>query len=418
LWALLAAGFCIYLLVHGLGGRRRAIVRGAALAAIAAMLAAAPFFVLALRRPAVLWVRPSQTSIFAGDNVRRLSYYRPEWSTPRLIFEQADRSLGLFNRFGDRSGYWPTGRPVMGHALATLTLLGLGWSCLHWRDPRFVAFALWFWVGFVGVIVTIDTPNLHRMAAAVPVLALFPALVLDNLARRVEALVATHRAGARRAAQWATSGATVLVVAGLIWREGRFYFVDYAKMDSWPGARVEADAVRAQGTDTLLASVGWSSHMVISGLVRLMAPDTPLAGILSPGSDLPLAVPADRNLAFVVYANRPAYLPYLQEVYPGGALKPWHQPDGRLVVTTYRLSRQQWSAAQSALAWPPGEGTPVRVDRIGIAPAGWRHYPSAMRWTAGLRVPRYWNYGFRLGRGSTRLIVDGIPVPLSPVSTP
>ena len=410
LWAVLAASFCVYLLAHGLGRHRRDIVRGAALAALAAMLTATPFFVLGLRRPAVLWVRASETSILAGDNVRRLSYYRPEWSTARLIFEQTDRSIGLFNRFADRSGYWPTGRPIMGHALAALTLLGLGWSCLNWRDPRFVLLALWFWIGFVGVILTIDTPNLHRMAAAVPVLALFPALVLESLARRAEVLVAARRAGALRATQRATSVVVALAAAYLMWHEGRFYFGDYARMDSWPAARIEADAVRAQGTHALVTSLGRSSHMAISGLLRLMAPEASLAGILSPGSDLPLAVPAHSGLAFVIYANRPAYLAYLQEVYPGGTPRPWYQPDGRLVVTTYRLSRQQWSATQGALAWPPGEGAPVRVDSIGSAPAGLKNYPSAMRWTAGLRVPRYWNYAFRIGPGPARLTVDGIPV--------
>ena len=416
LWAVLAAAYCIYLLAHGLGGRRRAIAMGTALAALTAMLTAAPFFVLAMKRPAILWVRVTETGVFAGSNATRLSYYRPEWSTPRLILEQTDRSFALFNRSGDRGGYWPTGRPIMGLTLAALTLLGLGWSCLRWRDPRFVVLALWFWIGFVGVILTIDTPNLHRMAAAVPVLALFPALVLDNLAQRAEVFLATRWPNAR-VTGWAASGVAALVVAGLMWREGRYYFVDYAKVDSWPGARVEAEAVRALGADTLVTSLGRSSHMVISGLLRLMAPDAQLAGILSPGSDLPLAVPADRGLAFVIYANRPAYLSYLKEVYPGATAKTWYQPSGALVVTTYRLSRQRWKAAQGALAVPPGEA-PVRVDTIGDPPAGWRRYPSRMRWKAGLRVPRYWNYGFRLGPGPARLIVDGVPVLAVPAGTP
>jgi hypothetical protein len=268
-----------------------------------------------------------------------------------------------------------------------------------------VALALWFWVGFVGVIVTIDNPALLRMAAAYPVLALFPALVLDNLARRAETLMETRGDGVRRAGLWVPSVLVSLVVAWLMWREGRFYFVDYAKMDRWSATRVESEAVLSVGTDTLVTSLGRDSHRIIAGWNRLIALDTPLAGIQSPGSDLPLAVPADRNLAFLVYAERTGYLPYLQEIYPGGAIRVWYAADSRPFVTTYRLSREQWSAAQGALAWPGGR--PVRVDTIGGVPSGFGNPSGPLLWTARLRVPRYWNYSFRIGPGPARLVIDG-----------
>ena len=407
LWVLLATGFCLYLLVVGLGGLRWRILRGAALAALASIVAVAPFLVLGIKRPVVLWNRAKETSIFAGDNVSRLAYYKPGWSLSRLLFEQTDRSLAMFNRLGTHGGFWPPLRPVMGHALALLTLLGLGWCCLRWRDPRFVALALWFWVGFVGVIVTIDNPDLLRMAAAYPVLALFPALVLDNLARRGETFMETRGAGVRRAGLWVPSTLISLAVVWLMWREGRFYFVDYAKMDRWSATRVESEAVLSFGTDTLVTTLGRdSSHRIIAGWNRLMALDTPMAGIQSPGSDLPLAMPAGRNLAFLVYADRPAYLPYLREIYPGGAIRQWYAADGRPVVTTYRLSRDQWSAAQGALAWPSG-GQPIPVDTIGGVPSEFGHHSGPLLWTAALRVPRYWNYSFRIGPGPARLVIDG-----------
>src|SRR5205085_518941 len=132
------------------------------------------------------------TSIFTQNNVTRLSYYKPEWSTVQLLTEQAIRGVGALNQFGDGGGFWPNGisqaanKPVMSGLLALLTLLGLGWVCLRVQDPRYVALALWFLFGLVGMIVTVETPNYQRMDAAIPVLALFPALVLDNLVRRVE----------------------------------------------------------------------------------------------------------------------------------------------------------------------------------------------------------------------------------------
>ncbi len=417
LWAVLAAVFCAYLLVHGLGGQRRRILQGASCAALAATLIAAPYLVLSLKNPDVMWLRAKDTSIFTGDNVARLKYYRPEWSTSRLILEQTVRSVGLFNRFGDQGGVWPTGRPIMGHVLAMLTLLGLGWTCLRWRDPRFVALAVWFWVGFLGVIVTVETPNLHRMATAVPVLALFPALVLDNLARRAEAFFATRRAGASQTVRWVATGLATLTAAGLMWGEARFYFVEYAKMDGWPYRRIETDAVRVQGTDTLITSLGRSSHMVNSGWIRLMAPDAQRGGIPSPGSDLPLAVPAQENLAFLVYPRQPFYLPYLRELYPGGSTQRWTHPSEGLVLTTYRLSREQWAATQGALARAV-KGRSLRVATLGAVPTGWTNYVGPMRWTAGLRAPRYWNYSFQIGPGPARLAIDGKEVLAVPAGTP
>jgi hypothetical protein len=219
----------------------------------------------------------------------------------------------------------------------------------------------------------------------------------------------TRGASVRRAGLWVPSALVSLVVVWLMWREGRFFFVDYGKMDRWSATRVESEAVLSFGSDTLVTSLGRDSHRIIAGWNRLMALDTPLAGIQSPGSDLPLAVPADRNLAFLIYADRPAYLPYLREVYPGGAIRPWYATESRLVVTTYRLSREQWSAAQGALAWP-ASGQPMPVDTIGGIPAGLRHHSGPLRWTASLQVPRYWNYSFRIGPGPARLVIDGTAV--------
>ena len=98
-----------------------------------------------------------------------------------------------------------------------------------------------------------------------PVLALFPALVLDNLARRAEAVFLRRAAVPPKTARWIVTAAVAILAAALIWREARFYFVDYAKMDGWPSTRVETNAVRFQGTDTLVTSLGRYAHAVNSG---------------------------------------------------------------------------------------------------------------------------------------------------------
>jgi hypothetical protein len=417
LWAVLAAAYCLYLLAHGLGGRRIAILRGIALAALATLLIASPFLLNGLAHPDTITLRAQETSIFTANNPTRLSYYKPEWNTAQLLVEQTIRSVGIFNQFHDDGGFWPTDEPIMGGLLAVLTLLGLGWVCVRPRDPRFVALAIWFWVGFIGVIVTVETPNVQRMGAAVPVLALFPALVLDSLARRLELGLRRIDTSAAPLLRWAPVALAALVVAVLMWGQARSYFVDYGKADRWPQPTIQGRSVADQGADTLVVTVGRQYHMVNSGWVRLLAPNTPRGGVQAPGSTLPLAVPADHNLAFQVYPRQAEYLPFLQEIYPGGVTEPYTHPTESLVVTVYRVSQAQWAATQGALAHPQA-AAPQQVPALGVPPVGWTQYPVTMRWTAGWQVPAYWNYAIRIGPGPAKLTIDGQDVLAVPAGTP
>ncbi|HET9495311.1 MAG TPA: glycosyltransferase family 39 protein [Chloroflexia bacterium] len=424
LWAIMALAYCVYLLVHGLGGRRWAIFRGAAFAAVAAVVVMAPFLLQAVEHWEIFTLRAQETSIFTRDNPTRLNYYNPEWNVAQLLAAQTVRSVGVFNQFSDGGGFFPistgaTGGSITTGLLAVLTLLGLGWCCLRWRDPRFVLLAGWFWVGFSGVIVTVETPNVQRMAAAVPVVALFSALVLDNLARRIE-LAASRREGARFSprtasiAAWALVGVVALYMMGV---EAHRYFVVYGSAERWPHPTILGQAVNEQGTDTRVFTIGRQFHMVNSGWVRLLAPWTPRGGIQAPGNHLPLAEPADHNIAFLVFPAQEAYLPYLADLYPGGAARRYVHPTEQLMFTVYRLPREDWAALQGATAEDPS-GEQYRVAGLGVPPEGWSAYPSAMRWTAGLTVPQYWNYAVRIGPGPARLAIDGVEVLSVPEGTP
>jgi hypothetical protein len=426
LWAVVAVGFSIYLLAHGLGGRRLAILRGTALAGVAALLIAGPFLVHSLPifgPPGQLdafTIRAQETSIFNAANPTRLSYYDPSWNSVQLLAAQVNRSVGMFNQYHDDGGFWPTDRPVMWGLLTVLTLLGLGWVSTRWRDPRFVLLALWFWTGLAGVIVTVETPNVQRFAAAVPALALFPALVLDSLARRVEALFARRdTSDAQRPtpstqtlpgrAMWLTAGLLAAVVLFLAWTQYDFYFNVYGHSDRWPQPTIQGKSVNDQGTDTLVVSLGREYHQVNSGWVRLMAPFTPRGGDRNPGLDVPLSLPADKNLTFMLYPNQTYYLPYLSSLYPGGAAIPYSTTSEGLIVDMYRVPKDKWEATQGAMASVDGK-SPVRVGALGELPVGITSFPATIRWTTGLRTGRYWNYLFKAPGVPARLTIDGVPV--------
>jgi len=399
LWSIFALLFVAALLLTAPRGTRAKIFAGALLGALAAIVIGAPFLYRAYVNPDWFVVRARETSIFVKANLSRLPYVHRDWSTPRLLLAQLERSIGIFNRFPDGNFFWPTGQPILPPVLSALTVTGLFASLFRMRDPRLALVASWFWAGFVGVVVTVETPNLHRMATAVPVLAIFAALVLDEGARR---FAAPSRRREGRIAVAAVVAAAALALAA---RELFFYFGEYAKLDAWPYPRIEGGTIAREGRDAWVVSLGNQFHMVNSGWVYHLAPDSHRAGILSPGFYLPLTMPANRDLAFLFYRGQDAYRNLVETIYPGGALRRVPFPPDTWIFDVYRVPLSTWQAMQGALA-RVSSGPPVRVPSLSDPVPGAR--PGAeVRWTAAMRVPRFGNTAFRLGPGPARLTIDG-----------
>lgn len=409
LWPVLAAFFCIALFLQrrrAMGGR---LAAGTAVAAFATVLAMAPFFLDSYRR-GTFAIRARETSVFVAENRPRLAYMRKEWNLPRVLAAQIDQSFGIFGHLPDANYFWPSGRPILPGALSVLTLLGLGTAALKVRDPRMVLLTIWFGVGFVGMVVTVETPALQRMAGAVPVLALFPALVLDDLVRRISSVPLPKASAARRALTAAATAASFGAIVVLMRKEAVFYFEDYGpRAEPWSFPNGEGRTVAEQGTDSWVFTLGPHFHKISQGWVRFLAPNTPKAGLRFPGSDLPLVIPANRNLVFMVYPNQSDYLPWLQEIYPGGVLLPVKGNGENVWFTIYRIPKERWQASRGALAIY-SDGRAVRVDRLGETPRAGSGHGRPARWTAALRVGRTGNYAFRLGPGPATLEVDGVRV--------
>lgn len=399
LWSVFALLFVVSLLATAPRGARMKIFAGALLGALAALVIGAPFLYRAYVNPDWFVVRARETSIFVSSNLSRLAYVHSGWSMPRILLAQLERSIGIFNRFPDGNYFWPTGKPILPLVLSALTVTGLFASLWRVRDPRFALLTAWFWTGFVGVVITVETPNLHRMATAVPVLAIFAALVLDDGARRFAAPLK------RRGGRLAVAALVAAVVLGLAARELVFYFGEYAKLDAWPYPRIEGGAVAHEGRDAWVVSLGGQFHMVNSGWVYHLAPDSFRAGILSPGFHLPLTMPANRDLAFLFYPGQDAYRHLVEAIYPGGSLHRVPLPPDQWLFDVYRVPRAVWQDTQGALAHIPG-GPSVRVPDLADPVPGARP-DTGVRWTAAMRVPRFGNTAFRLGPGPARLTIDG-----------
>ena len=206
----------------------------------------------------------------------------------------------------------------------------------------------------------------------------------------------------------AASRVAALVAAvslALAARELVFYFGEYAKLDGWPYPRLEGGAVAHEGRDAWVVSMGHQFHMVNSGWVYHLAPNSFRAGILSPGFHLPLTMPANRDLAFLFYPGQEEYRHLVEAIYPGGSLRRVPLPPNHWIFDVYRVPRSSWQAMQGALLHVPG-GPPVRVPTLSDPAPGARP-DTGVRWTAAMRVPRWGNYAFRLGPGPARLTING-----------
>jgi hypothetical protein len=405
LWVALAGLACLHIVLRAGADRRRAALAGVSLTATAALLTLGPFLARVHAFPEQLYLRANETSVFSDDNATRLWYYNPGWNRAELLWAQVQHSLGIFANVGDGGGFWPTGKPILGTALTVLVFVGLGWFTLSWRHtPRFTL-ALWFWIGIAGMVVTVETPNLQRMATAVPVLPLLAASVIDATAVRLIRWSRVAGASVARAAPIVVGTAAVGFAAALAAQQAHFYFVTYAHMYRWPQPTMQGQAVADQGRDALVMSFGRQSMQINSGWVRMLAPHVDRGSVLSPGTLLPLPVPATRDLAFVVYPDQLAYLPFLRNVYPGGSLRRYTYVSEGTIVSVYRIPRARVAARAGSVA-TPASGSPAHVNALGAVPPGVS--PSAViRWSAELHVPAYWNYSLRLKRGPAVLRIDG-----------
>lgn len=72
------------------------------------------------------------------------------------------------------------GMPVFGPVLALLFYAGVGLAAWRWRDARYAFLLLWLATSALPSIATVDAPSSIRIVNLLPVLTLFPALVIHK----------------------------------------------------------------------------------------------------------------------------------------------------------------------------------------------------------------------------------------------
>ncbi len=125
----------------------------------------------------------SPLSLEAFQNVMR--NWNNGWSD--VLWHQTRASFLAINAVGDRYNFYETGQGLLSPTLAILTIMGMAYFLWRWRDPRYMLFNIWFWPAmFIAVAMTINAPDVLRMAGLPPAWVVFPAVLLNKLAYEAE----------------------------------------------------------------------------------------------------------------------------------------------------------------------------------------------------------------------------------------
>lgn len=443
LWAVGASLTTVVFWIHAPKADRPKLVSRTLVAAAAACIAVAPFLVHLEQHRDEATLRYDETSALLPKNQVRLSYLRPGMPTSEVLILQFERSLGMFDRYPDGGGFLPMGRPVYPQPLGGLAILAIFYVLARaWRDPRHAVLCIWFWIGFSGVILTVETPNYIRATGALPALPLILALLVTDLAaylpgsipRLISALELSHPTGPglaldERRIRYLTGAGLAVFAVAVMTTDTYYYFARYGTMAKpWAPITGEGMQVAELGKVGPVYSMESSEHMVNSGWVRFLAQQAERGRLANPGQQLPIlatgtpvppAAPAGQSdalpvpgpgqgLSFLLYPdpNQATYAQLLQTIYPLGR---WLAPDdGR---NTYQISADQIERTRGVmvrLASSTGSGT--RVQTFGEIPSG-TVLPANVEWRAGIRLPESGHYRFRLETSRpAKLSIDDVEV--------
>ncbi|PZS06381.1 MAG: hypothetical protein DLM69_00065, partial [Candidatus Chloroheliales bacterium] len=168
-------------------------------------LLAAPTAVYTFYHQEVLFERLSQISIFSQFGAALsfsnwgLSYPAADQPiTPQtvlanwqpwlnLLGEQAKHTYLALNYYDDRTYFYQTSKPFLPTLPAMLATLGIAYCLWRWRDPRYFLLTIWFWAGlFLSTVLTINPPELLRMAGVVQTFYIFIAIALNKILYEAE----------------------------------------------------------------------------------------------------------------------------------------------------------------------------------------------------------------------------------------
>lgn len=302
--------------------------------------------------------------------------------------------------FGPFYGF--AGAPLLSVLLGPLAALGLLLMLLRVRDERYGMLVVWYWtMVLVGGVITINSPQSHRLLPAVLPALVGVALVLDWLME-----IGPRLLPAPFASTFLVLSVALPIIAGC--SDSVNYFSRAVGSRPWEQGTLHGRYVASLGSGCRVYSLAAPQLHFDDSVTRFLAPNVEGDSLLNPALRLPLAVPADRDLAFLVFPNMYQYLPLLRSLYPGAEMEAVQGGDGGVVFNALRVPKAEVARWQGLTA-RYGDIERVESDASDLGSSA-PSYPIDATWFGSLYVEREGSYSFRTAGEVSELLVDGIPV--------
>jgi hypothetical protein len=216
---LIAAAFLISLAVAG-RHRLRGNAHGILTMGLGAALVIAPMLPWILSHPDTFNERFNQVGIFPSGWLAREVAAR-DVSAWQVLAEQAAAALLSFN-FIPVGWFYQAAVPMLGPLTGVLFALGLAYSLMRWRDPRFLLLNLWFAIPLITGQVLMITPggSGYRTLSLLPAVCIMAGVALIRLADAIFGRVN----GGRR---WAIAAVVAALAFEGLWNVN-YYFKAWA----------------------------------------------------------------------------------------------------------------------------------------------------------------------------------------------
>lgn len=297
------------------------------------LVAYAPLGVTYLENPRDFFVGLREISALRNWYAQEL--FGPEASLPgylpALLAEQTRRTLGLFVKQGDLSGYYPSGPPAFDVVTVGLIWLGLGATLSRLR--RYDEAALLVWLGFgvvFGSAVTIGGENGNRILIITPAVFLLGGVAL---ARVWELLQRTPlRRADRLAAPVGTALALWLLAANVV-----IYFFGYTPRVERAESTYMAREMRERGEEYRYYFLTDPHYEPNLPSVLFVANQIKAENVKSP-DDFKVPPSDGRGILLLALPNHRDDLRAIEPRLPGGEERDVLAPNGRLLYHAYEVA--------------------------------------------------------------------------------
>lgn len=373
---------------------------GSLIGLLGGVWALAPMAVRLVDRPSEFTEHIGGRLILTPENWQRVANVHGSDSVAGVLLGQLGTNVLAFIKGGDASSFYTfTGFPLVSPVLGPLLVLSVVFLLAKVSDHRYALLSIWLWSFFlVGGLLTIDSPQAHRLVYSVPPLLLGVALLLEATIRSWSGVV-----GSRHTAVLFSCAVAVCLLAGVV-DQFNYFGVGY-QAKPWESTTSQARFIQTLGGDYRAYVAGIPSIYASHGVTRFLAQDTDKSEFHNPAVTLPIPAPSNKGAAVILHPHTALYLPMLQSLYPEAEIRPVTGRNGRTVFDAFLVSAADVREGQALRARYPTQERSER-NAIGLG-GGDSNYPAGVTWEGGIFAQKHGQYGIQLSGIRGEIFVDG-----------